>query len=55
MPRQSFSLTLIAVMAIIPSLGALAQVSTNNINNEAGTSGSQWAKPQGPPVTPIRL
>ena len=48
MPHQSFSLTLIALMAITPGLGALAQVSTNNINNEAGTSGSQMANPQRP-------
>ena len=42
------SLSLLAVIATLPCPAALAQVSTNNINNEAGVSGSQLANPQRP-------
>ena len=48
MPRLPVSFTLLALIGTLPSTGALAQVSTNNINNEAGVSGSQMANPQRP-------
>jgi hypothetical protein len=51
MPRLSVSLSLLALMAAVPSAGAWAQNGTNNPNNAAGVTGSQVANPQRPAGT----
>lgn len=48
MPRLSVYASLVALIVALPSMGVLAQDSTNNPKNEAGVSGSKVANPQRP-------
>lgn len=48
MARIFASILFVASISMLPMAGALAQNSTNNPGNEAGTTGSQVATPQRP-------